>query len=577
MTKRLLLLSGLLLALALGGSPVGAQGERIRDFRSAITVLPDSSLQVTETIRVVAAGQQIKHGIYRDFPTRYKDRLGNAVHISFQLRSVRRDGVGDGYHLKAMSNGVRVYIGRQEAFVSSGEHTYELTYEVDREIGFFPDHDELYWNVTGNGWDFPIGQAGATVNLPGGEYAAKLHVEAYTGPQGAKGQAYQARVESDGTAVFGTTAPLGPREGLTIVVSFPKGLVQPPSAATRARLLLRDNLGLACGVVGLLVLLAYFLLVWGRVGRDLPRGTIIPLYEAPAGFSPAMVRYNRRMAFDNKAVAAAIIDLAVKGHVTITQGEGHYTLTKVREAARGALAAEEEHLLATLLPAGVSEVMFTDKQYSLFAQASNEVRQDLSSHSQNVYFVTNTACYVPGVLLSVLALGAMFAGAVLSAASIGVGVVVLGVLILGVDILFYSLMKAPTAEGRKVLDQIEGFRLYLTVAEEDRLNLQNPPQRTPELFEKFLPYALALDAEHAWAEHFAQVLQAAGTPDHPYQPGWYYGPYWSNTNPGRFTEAVGNSFAGAISSASTAPGSSSGGGGGGFSGGGGGGGGGGGW
>jgi uncharacterized membrane protein YgcG len=300
-----------------------------------------------------------------------------------------------------------------------------------------------------------------------------------------------------------------------------------------------------------------------------------------------MVRYNRRMAFDNKAVAAAIIDLAVKGYVTIAQDESTYSLTKVREAsgatdpraANGAagLSPEEANLLGSLLPAGTSNVTFSAKQYSLFQQAGNQMRQDLSSRSENVYFVTNRGFYVPGVLLSLVALGVMYVSAALSPAGIGVGVVALSVLMVGVDVLFYSLMKAPTPDGRKVLDQIEGFRLYLTVAEADRLNLQNPPQRTPELFERFLPYALALDAEHAWAQHFAQVLQAAGTAGQPYQPAWYYGPYWSSSNPASFADAVGNSFAAEISSASAAPGSSSGGGGGGSAGGGGGGGGGGGW
>jgi uncharacterized membrane protein len=143
--------------------------------------------------------------------------------------------------------------------------------------------------------------------------------------------------------------------------------------------------------------------------------------------------------------------------------------------------------------------------------------------------------------------------------------------------LFYHLLKAPTLAGRKVMDQIEGFKLYLSVAEKDRLNLLNPPEKTPDLFEKYLPFALALDVENAWSEQFSEVLAQAGTEAQPYTPLWYSGSSWDRFNTSRFSDSLGSSFASAISSSSSAPGSSSGSGGGGSSGGGGGGGGGSGW
>ena len=122
------------------------------------------------------------------------------------------------------------------------------------------------------------------------------------------------------------------------------------------------------------------------------------------------------------------------------------------------------------------------------------------------------------------------------------------------------------------MDALDGFRLYMQVAEKDRLNLLNPPERTPALFEKYLPYALALDVEQDWSEQFADVLSAAQQTDAA-GPGWYRG----TTAYSNLGNALGSAFSGAVSSASTSPGSSSGSGGGGSSGGGGGGGGGGGW
>jgi uncharacterized membrane protein YgcG len=146
-----------------------------------------------------------------------------------------------------------------------------------------------------------------------------------------------------------------------------------------------------------------------------------------------------------------------------------------------------------------------------------------------------------------------------------------------VNYAFYELLKAPTLAGRKLCDAIEGFRMYLSVAEKDRLNLLNPPDHTPELFEKYLPYALALGVEQQWAEQFADVLARQMEGGAAYSPGWYRGDSWSRLGSAGFASAIGGALGGAISSSSTAPGSSSGSGGGGSSGGGGGGGGGGGW
>ena len=137
---------------------------------------------------------------------------------------------------------------------------------------------------------------------------------------------------------------------------------------------------------------------------------------------------------------------------------------------------------------------------------------------------------------------------------------------------FHHLFKRPTAPGRAALDEIEGFRRYLSVAEEDRLNLENPPERTPELFEKFLPYALALGVQQLWAEQFSGVLGAAQ-----YQPEWYSGNQSRNFQAAAFGAGLASALVRSVSSSSSAPGSSSGRGGGGSSGGGGGGGGGGGW
>jgi uncharacterized membrane protein len=150
---------------------------------------------------------------------------------------------------------------------------------------------------------------------------------------------------------------------------------------------------------------------------------------------------------------------------------------------------------------------------------------------------------------------------------------------IGMNVLFYHLLKAPTRAGRRVLDTIEGFAVFLSATEKDRLAMLNPPEKTPELFERYLPYALALDLEQAWSEQFSDILSAAAAEKGGagYSPIWYSGTAFSALSAGDFASSLGGSFSDAISSSSTAPGSGSGSGGGGSSGGGGGGGGGGGW
>ena len=185
--------------------PLARADERILDYHSDIEVFPDGPMQVTETIRVRAEKQEIKRGIYRDFPTDYRDRLGNRYRVGFEVVDVGRDGRAEDWHTQPIANGVRVYVGNKNVYLDSGDYTYALTYRTNRQLGFFDDHDELYWNVTGNFWSFPIDQARARVVLPEGVPAEQLAAEAYTGAMGAQGSDYRASVGYDGSVQFATT------------------------------------------------------------------------------------------------------------------------------------------------------------------------------------------------------------------------------------------------------------------------------------------------------------------------------------------------------------------------------------
>lgn len=618
--KRLVLLF-LLLACSLRAE------EAIRAFQSRIEVEQNGDLIVTETITVNAEGNEIKRGIYRDFPTIYQGKFGLKSDVPFKVLEVLRGGQPEPWHSERRGNGVRVYFGRKDVMLNPGDHTYTFRYQTGRQIGFFANHDELYWNVTGNGWVFPINEVTANVVMP--PEVTIQSVEAYTGPQGAKGQDYTA-TKSGNRAFFQTTARLGAKEGLTIVATWPKGLIEQPSETQSFMALVQANMGILLGLAGLGVTFFYYLLVWVVFGRDPESGVVIPRYEAPEGMSPAAVRYLRGMGkFDDRSLAASILHLAVLGALKIKGGgSDSYTIERVPEHPK--LPAEAEKLYQELL--GVrKELVFKSANHMVFKNAKEALGKAVRKQCETVYFRRNVHLWVIGLVFTLVPLGvslfsarqiemALFMLLWLGIWSVGVAflsvmvvtqwrqpgwkkasaipitvfafpffggwVFGMGLLIWATSVwvcaiylagilmavIFHHLLKQPTAEGREKLDEIEGFRRYLSVAEEDRLNLENPPERTPELFEKFLPYALALGVEQKWSEQFAGVLT-----DAQYQPEWYSGNQLRNFQVAGFATGLGASLAGSISSSSSAPGSSSGSGGGGSSGGGGGGGGGGGW
>jgi len=545
-----------------------AAAERILRYHGDITIDPDASMVVEETIEVRAEGERIRRGIYRDFPTDYTDRFGNHYVVDFSVISVRRDGVEEAWHTERRSNGVRLYIGSADQMLAPGDYVYQIRYQTDRQLGFFEDHDELYWNVTGNGWDFAIDEASARVRLPDGVRSDEITVEAYTGPQGARGQHYDASVDG-ALASFRSTRALGPREGLTIVVGFPKGLVAEPSALQRIGYLLVDNRGLLLALLALVGSGVYLLLAWRRVGRDPEAGVIFAHYEPPEGFSPASARYISRMGYDAGTFSAAVVNLAVKGHLRISREGKKYRLDhqhSTAELAPGEAALKDELFSSSL------QLLLENENHAIVSAARSAHRKALRRDYLNRYFRKNTMALLPSLLGSVLLFGLILLLDAVTPAV--VGVYALNVL---THFLFLYLLKAPTARGRQLLDRLEGFKLYLQVAERDDLNVRYPPEKTPELFERYLPFAIALGVEQAWADQFTAVFAALSTqPGGGYQPAWYQGDFDAR-HLGSFSRDVGSSFTSAISSAASPPGSSSGGGGGGSSGGGGGGGGGGGW
>ena len=544
----------------------GHGDERILSYHSDITIAEDASMTVAETIRVRAEGVNIRRGIYRDFPTQYSDKYGNRFVVDFAVLGVTRDGAPEPWRTTGLSNGVRVYIGNADVSLNPGEYSYTIRYRTNRQIGYFEDHDELYWNVTGNGWAFAMDEASATVTLPGFVSSDDISILGYTGRFGANGQAYTVAV-SNGEASIRTTRYLDSLEGLTLAVSWPKGVVAEPGAVERLGYLLTDNRGLLLALVTLFSVAAYLYSTWSRYGKDPEPGVIFPHYDPPSGYSPASARYVTRMSYDSKALSAAVINLAVKGYLTIVKADDDYLLRQ--ESSTEQLANGESVLLQKLFEKG-GVLELDNKNHPIVGQALAAHKKALRQDYRDVYFLTNTRRLMPAFLGSLAML--VVIGSLGAITPFVVGLFIIIAVLHGV---FGYLLKAPTAKGRELMDKLEGFKLYLEVAEKDDLNLRHPPDMSPQLFEQYLPFAVALGVEQNWAEQFTRVfasLKAEHGVD--YHPRWYDGSF-SYRNLGGFADNVSSGFSTAISSAASPPGSASGAGG--SSGGGGGGGGGGGW
>ena len=549
--------------------------ERILSYDILVEVNKDASIDVTERIGVRAEGNQIRRGIYRDFPTRYRDRMGNRVRVGLDVRGVEKNDAQEPWFTENMRNGIRINTGNDDFLPVPADYAYTIRYRTTRQLGFFADHDELYWNAIGTGWIFPIEKGTVEVRLPSPVPIDRLKAEAYTGPQGAQGTAYVAEIPAPGVARYRLTSGLGPYEGFTIVLSFPKGLVPQPTQLDRAKWLLQDNRGILIALAGLVILLAYMFRQWRAHGRDPQKGIVIARYEPRDGQTPAGLRYLERMGYDMRCFTGDVLALAVAGRLRIREKEklfkNEWQLERVAAANSRPVSQAQNLLLETLFRTG-NTLVLKNTSASTMSAAKTTHSKTLEREYQPRYFKRN------GKQVGIAALIAIATAIIAFVSSGGFGVqiiVVVLVLMLISLFVFGYLIKAPTAEGRALLDEIEGLKLYLSVAERDELkNMKGPnePMLDAARYEMLLPFAVALEVEDAWTKKFTQAAGAAAAAQAANSMPWYAG-RGPISNLGDFSRSVGSSLSSTISSASTPPGSSSGSGGGGSSGGGGGGGG----
>ena len=622
--------------LLLSTSSVYSQ-ERILNYETHILIKNDGELLVTETITVTAENAAIKRGIYRDFPTTYVLPNTQKHHVGFEVISIMRDGKSEPFHTQKQQNGIRVYIGDKNKFVSKGNHTYEIFYRTNRQIQFLEKRDELYFNAIGHGFKFPIDNASATISLP--TNASIKNFKAYTGPIGSTSSAVNTVQSLPFEVSFKTNKILNTREGMTVLLAWDKGVIAPPSNSQKISWLMQDFRIVIFAGISILIVITYLLLAWLAVGRDPKGGSIIPLFTPPKGLSPAACQFIKDRRVKPSAFSAALINLAVKGYLTIEPitNKNSYTLSKTGKTIN--FFPSEKSLANVLFKDNLQQQSVGGKYSESVSKAQSELKQTLTREYAKQNFNNNRLWFFIGLALAITLGGFMaiqdqreeliflsvFAGifgtvfitsirrsiqaaksrstgmkaiklipAVLPAIFIftvgGPFISLFGQFSLNIEniavpayflcsglllMLFYWLLEAPTVAGRATLDKIEGFREYLRVAEKDLLEFQHPPEKTPELFERYLPYAVALGVENEWGEKFTEVLAvsalSSGESLH-----WYHNHHNQN-NIASLSSNLSTGLDSAIASSSTPPSSSGSGFSGGSSGGGGGGGGGGGW
>ena len=542
---------------------------RIEKFDAEVIVSPNGSVDVTENIQVHFIGGPW-HGFYREIPIEYVTPQG----LNYTLfLDVKRISDGNGRKLKFESSRVRHY-RKLKMYVPDADNstqTISIEYTVSDALRFFEDHDELYWNVTGDEWDVPIQSASAHIILPAG--TTGIRANPFTGGYRSRAQGADVDIAANGVDVR-TREPLRYHEGLTVAVAFDKGFVHEPGRAELLFLFLRSNWPLVIPIIAFVLM---FWLWWTR-GRDPRLRPIAARYEPPDKLTPGEVGTLVDNSADMRDITASIVDLAVRGYILIEEkkkdqllGLFHdkdYTfhLRKPRNEWNS-LKPHEQELLGGLFSEGGSDAVTLSDLHNKFYTYLPRIKDRIfGSLVTSGYYRRRPdsvrASYLGfGVVVGAL----MFLGTAPVASKLGMQPLpffVAAILTTLVICAFGWFMPAHTEQGTRALEGVLGFEDFLVHVESDRFNRM---VKTPEMFEKFLPFAMALGVEKNWSKAFQGIYTQP--------PSWYQGGYGPNFMPYMFVNDLNMMSSQAGSVMTSAPRSSSGsgfggGGGGGFSGGG---------
>lgn len=495
------------LALLAGARRAGAQGLNwsITSFDVTIDVQPDSALEVTENI-VADFSHDPHHGVFRDIPYSYR-RTGTDYRLRIMVESVT-DGRGNAWRFdERRDNGVlRLRIGDPDKLVQ-GPTTYQIKYTVRRAFLRFDTHDELYWNATGDRWPIPILRASCVVSFPVPLARDNTQLASFIGPMGSTTPGPAGEIGPDGSVRFDQDKPLPPWSGLTVVIGVPQGIVAAPTATTRALWFIRDNLIL----VAPLVVFGLLFMLWRSLGRDEGEpGSIAVQYDAPDHLAPAEVGTVIDERVDMRDITGSIIDLAVRGYLTIdahrldphSRAEDAASIRLIRtDKPDGDLKPFERRILKGLFAQG--DDVFLQSLETKFFSSLQPLRNDLyRALADEGYFDGHLGMRRSGWM------GAGVVGAVVTVVVAALLVkqdvfaplstIIAAALAAPQFVIFAYYMPRKTAKGRKTVEEIKGLEEYIGRAELPEL--EATARRAQ--FEKLLPYAMVLGLSKQWAHKF---------------------------------------------------------------------------
>jgi uncharacterized membrane protein len=599
------------------------QNERILDFQNNTFINNDGSIDILENIVVYANQAQIKHGIVRWLPIDYVDSYGISHHTNYEINKVQINGENVAFTEDFSNQALHIRIGDKDRDLTPGVYTFTLQYHIINAVTFLNDADELYWNITGNHWDFPIDKVTATIQLPQG--AILLKQAAYTGLVGQIQQKFTSHLNNN-QIIYKTTSVLQSGEGLTIAVAWPKGIVKLPTTIEKIKSGFQETSTLFLFAL-LLFIFMYYMLIWSWVNPDTSRRTIVPLFEPPLSLPPAAVRYIYKQCYDVKVFTAEMVSAATKGFVTIIKKDNVVTLTKTEMDLTQ--LPEYESIVFQRLFSKKNEIKLDPNSANSIQAAEQALATGLINEFKNKYFIKTTRYHILPWFLTLIAFFiasyrtnniyavGVFVGSILFyyafqfipqifarfsifttkskmffevtriivvlifsmiflvpaigyffQLEVNMMMVLIFFFCIGLlNMIFYYVLKAPNSAGRKVLNQIEGFKLFIKTAERYRLNQLYPADKVITSFEQFLPYAIALDVETEWAQQFTKLLTNAGIDPTAYTTNWASGMFLTTNTITSLTSALRSSSVTtsdrSVSSSASSGGGSSGGGGGG--------------
>jgi len=495
-------------------APLAARSWRIADYEDTISIGGDGSALVSERITLVFVGQW--HGIHRFIPTDYPGPRGTNYTLFFDVRSITD---GNGNKLKYESSTSRGFRDLKIYVPGAVDttRTVQIDYLVRNGTRYFEDHDEFYWNVTGNDWPVPIDHAVASVALPSNA-AGSLRAQAFTGVYGSTAEEVSTTVDGP-NARFETLNPLPMRGGMTIDIYLPKGILAEPGEFTRLMWFLGSN-----PIVFLpFVTLGVMFTLWWYKGRDPDPGrSVAPMYEPPPDLTPAEAGMLIDDSIDPRDITCTLVDLAVRGYIKIeeTADKGlvfHHKdyifhLLKPKTQWQG-LAPHESVMLENVFDSG--QQMQLSSLKNRFYTAIPIIKQDIKAalKRKGMYLLDPDSANGYS-LLGILVIAAPFAIAqytghsVFSSAPLLIGSGIISAIIFW---LFAREMTAKTVKGSQTRIAVLGFQEFMNRVDADRLK-----RMPPDTFEKYLPYAMALGVEHNWAQAFAGIVKDP--------PSWYVSP-----------------------------------------------------